>query len=120
MRTRLRWRVRLLGRIATGGWCECGDVMTLLAVPVPEALCCKRAHPPLSVARGLRSLVDVWTRSRRSACPPSMPMRTVALCTALVRQISAKAYGAARDTNMTKDEAKWVAYKLYRHVSRTG
>ncbi|PNH08823.1 hypothetical protein TSOC_004608 [Tetrabaena socialis] len=29
-------------------------------------------------------------------------------------QISAKAYGAARDTNMTKDEAKWVAYKLYR------
>lgn len=32
-------------------------------------------------------------------------------------QISAKAYGAARDTNMSKDEAKWVAYKLYRHVS---
>lgn len=31
-------------------------------------------------------------------------------------QISAKAYGAARDTNMTKDEAKWVAYKLYRHA----
>ncbi|GIM11879.1 hypothetical protein Vretimale_15350 [Volvox reticuliferus] len=29
-------------------------------------------------------------------------------------QISAKAYGAARDTNMSKDEAKWVAYKLYR------
>lgn len=31
-------------------------------------------------------------------------------------QISAKAYGAARDTNMTKDEAKWVAYKMYRTV----
>ncbi|PNW69832.1 hypothetical protein CHLRE_18g748397v5 [Chlamydomonas reinhardtii] len=31
-------------------------------------------------------------------------------------QISAKAYGAARDTNMSKDEAKWVAYKLYRHA----
>lgn len=29
-------------------------------------------------------------------------------------QISAKAYGAARDTEMTKDEAKWVSYKLYR------
>ncbi|GLI70397.1 hypothetical protein VaNZ11_015180 [Volvox africanus] len=29
-------------------------------------------------------------------------------------QITAKAYGAARDTNMSKDEAKWVAYKLYR------
>ncbi|GFR51166.1 hypothetical protein Agub_g13524, partial [Astrephomene gubernaculifera] len=29
-------------------------------------------------------------------------------------QISAKAYGAARDTNMSKEEAKWVAYKLYR------
>ena len=28
-------------------------------------------------------------------------------------QISAKAYGAARDTNMTLDEAKWVAYRLY-------
>ena len=27
-----------------------------------------------------------------------------------------QAYGAARDTNMTKDEAKWVAYKLYRHA----
>lgn len=48
-------------------------------------------------------------------------MRAVAvLFTALVRQISAKAYGAARDTNMTKDEAKWVAYKLYRHVSTEG
>ncbi|GAX73760.1 hypothetical protein CEUSTIGMA_g1211.t1 [Chlamydomonas eustigma] len=31
-------------------------------------------------------------------------------------QITAKAYGAARDTNMTKDEAKWVAYKLYRQA----
>uniref|UniRef100_A0A7S3QLQ9 Uncharacterized protein n=1 Tax=Dunaliella tertiolecta TaxID=3047 RepID=A0A7S3QLQ9_DUNTE len=31
-------------------------------------------------------------------------------------QISAKAYGAARDTNMTLDEAKWVSYKLYRHA----
>ena len=31
-------------------------------------------------------------------------------------QISARAYGAARDTEMTKDEAKWVAYKLYRHA----
>ncbi|KXZ53007.1 hypothetical protein GPECTOR_8g376 [Gonium pectorale] len=31
-------------------------------------------------------------------------------------QISAKAYGAARDTNMTKDEAKWVAYKMYRNA----
>jgi len=31
-------------------------------------------------------------------------------------QISAKAYGAARDTNMTIDEAKWVAYKLYRQA----
>lgn len=29
-------------------------------------------------------------------------------------QVSAKAYGAARDTEMTLDEAKWVAYKLYR------
>ncbi|KAF6251429.1 hypothetical protein COO60DRAFT_1287543 [Scenedesmus sp. NREL 46B-D3] len=28
-------------------------------------------------------------------------------------QISAKAYGAARDTNMTLDEAKWVSYRLY-------
>ena len=28
-------------------------------------------------------------------------------------QITAKAYGAARDTNMTKDEAKWVSYRLY-------
>lgn len=28
----------------------------------------------------------------------------------------AQAYGAARDTNMTKDEAKWVAYKLYRQA----
>jgi phage terminase large subunit-like protein len=28
-------------------------------------------------------------------------------------QITAKAYGAARDTNMTLDEAKWVAYRLY-------
>jgi hypothetical protein len=32
-------------------------------------------------------------------------------------QITAKAYGAARDTEMTKDEAKWVSYKLYRQVS---
>ena len=31
-------------------------------------------------------------------------------------QITAKAYGHCRDTNMTKDEAKWVAYKLYRQV----
>lgn len=31
-------------------------------------------------------------------------------------QISAKAYGAARDTNMRVDEAKWVAYKLYRNA----
>ncbi|MEW5304685.1 MAG: hypothetical protein WDW36_007278 [Sanguina aurantia] len=29
-------------------------------------------------------------------------------------QITAKAYGAARDTNMTLEEAKWVSYKLYR------
>ncbi len=28
-------------------------------------------------------------------------------------QISAKAYGAARDTNMTLEEAKWVSYRLY-------
>ncbi|KAF8055819.1 hypothetical protein HT031_006594 [Scenedesmus sp. PABB004] len=28
-------------------------------------------------------------------------------------QISARAYGAARDTNMTLDEAKWVSYRLY-------
>eukprot|EP00879_Flechtneria_rotunda_P007889 GHRR01008266.1.p1 GENE.GHRR01008266.1~~GHRR01008266.1.p1 ORF type:complete len:411 (+),score=155.79 GHRR01008266.1:362-1594(+) len=28
-------------------------------------------------------------------------------------QITAKAYGAARDTNMTLDEAKWVSYRLY-------
>lgn len=28
-------------------------------------------------------------------------------------QISAKAYGAARDTNMSLDEAKWVSYRLY-------
>jgi tetratricopeptide (TPR) repeat protein len=28
-------------------------------------------------------------------------------------QISARAYGAARDTNMTLDEAKWVAYRMY-------
>ncbi len=31
-------------------------------------------------------------------------------------QITARAYGAARDTNMTKEEAKWVAYKLYRQA----
>ena len=31
-------------------------------------------------------------------------------------QITAKAYGACRDTNMTKDEAKWVSYKLYRQA----
>lgn len=28
-------------------------------------------------------------------------------------QISARAYGAARDTEMTLDEAKWVAYRMY-------
>jgi hypothetical protein len=28
-------------------------------------------------------------------------------------QITAKAYGAARDTNMTLEEAKWVSYRLY-------
>ena len=28
-------------------------------------------------------------------------------------QITAKAYGAARDTEMTLDEAKWVSYRLY-------
>lgn len=31
-------------------------------------------------------------------------------------QITAKAYGAARDTEMTKEESKWVAYKLYRQA----
>ncbi|KAL6751217.1 hypothetical protein V8C86DRAFT_1814898 [Haematococcus lacustris] len=31
-------------------------------------------------------------------------------------QISAKAYGAARDTNMSLDEAKWISYKLYRNA----
>lgn len=31
-------------------------------------------------------------------------------------QISAKAYGAARETEMRLDEAKWVAYKLYRNA----
>jgi len=28
-------------------------------------------------------------------------------------QISARAYGAARDTEMTLDEAKWVSYRMY-------
>jgi len=31
-------------------------------------------------------------------------------------QITAKAYGAARDTNMSVEEAKWVSYKLYRQA----
>lgn len=45
------------------------------------------------------ALSDVRCLFRLCAAPP---------------QISAKAYGAARDTNMTLDEAKWVSYKLYR------
>jgi hypothetical protein len=34
----------------------------------------------------------------------------------LMLPLNSQAYGAARDTNMTKDEAKWVAYKLYRQA----
>jgi hypothetical protein len=54
------------------------------------------AKPGLSLAGGVPASGALRTLGPRAHAPPPPP------------QITAKAYGAARDTNMTLDEAKWA------------
>lgn len=54
-----------------------------------------------------------WFRPPRSFDRPAHSPQHSAPLPHHPPQITAKAYGAARDTNMTLDEAKWVSYRLY-------